>query len=98
MSRFCALAFVLLSLVGCGPTQAQACDSAGKALCAKMWGCTGVQGLKFGSDEASCQTSYRTLCSIGTVDIDKGLKCASDVTAQSCDQFKMGQPASCSSN
>jgi hypothetical protein len=99
---FAALS-LLVSACG-GITPQSACEQAVEPSCEKMWNCPGAGGLKIGSDLASCKSSYKALCALSaggcgdgkTFDATAAQACPGELRAQTCEQFAMGQPASCS--
>lgn len=97
MKRVIKALWALALVVGCGTSPTQACKDQGNAECQKMWSCTGAS-LKIGKDEASCVSTYDSLCQLGggacpngsSVDVLKMTACASDTEKASCDDYKSG--------
>lgn len=101
MKRLFTAIATICTLAACGPTPQSVCDDQAAAFCEKMWGCEGSQGLKIGSDQATCVTQSQALCSLatsGTYDLAKEEQCTAALKAQTCEQYKTAQPSSCNND
>lgn len=102
MKKLVLAALSALTLAACGGMSPQsACEAAVDPTCEKMWNCPNST-LKIGSDLASCKTEYKSLCSLAsacsngeTFDSSAASACPGDITKQTCDEYKAGQPTSC---
>ena len=97
-----AVALCVLSCGGPLLTPQTACEEQIDAQCEKMWTCSNP-GLKIGSNQASCKTSYKSLCALAaggceagkTFDANNAAACNPALKAQTCEQFQMGAPDVC---
>jgi hypothetical protein len=99
----CALCFVVAAACGSAAvTPEQACRDDAPITCEKMWTCDAA--VKIGNDQASCVTQTQSLCALAaggcsdgkTYSAAKAAECTSAKKAQSCDQYKAGEPPACS--
>jgi hypothetical protein len=105
MIRFTALiAALFAALAACGPaavTPEQACRDDAPVSCEKMWTCDAA--VKIGDDQASCVTQTQSLCALAaggcqsgkTYSSAKAAECTQAKKAQTCDQYKAGEPPAC---
>jgi hypothetical protein len=90
--------FVVVACGGPGAT----CRERSAADCEKQWTCDA--GFMFGSSQADCTMTLQMICDVSggntcsqgqTFNGAKAAECATAVKAQSCAQWRMGQPAAC---